>query len=412
MTELQQQPVRRRRDRRAQLAQLAADLFRRHGYHAVGIADIAAAAGITGPAVYRHYPGKQAILAEVLLSGVDCLAATVAEILDRPGPAAERLHAVTEALARLAVERRDAVALWRWLGRHLDKEQQAEVRRRGEAPMAQLTAELRQVRHELSDPDAGLLCHAAMAVFGSAADYNVKLGKPRHTGVLGELARAILASDVVPAAAEGGSAGDSDETRGAPVPDVPVAAPRRELLLTAATRLFRQRGYHAVTLEEIGTAAGIAGPSIYRHFGSKADLLFAAGTRMADRLAHEATRATAGATDAEDALRRLIDSYAATLMDHRDLIAVYLNELSGLSEEQRTALRALQRSYLGEWVRLMTVAHPAMSTAEARVVVHAALTVANDLGRTGRLQSRPALQTEMAGLMRTVIRGCGERFQA
>ncbi|MGH3648908.1 MAG: TetR/AcrR family transcriptional regulator, partial [Micromonosporaceae bacterium] len=191
--------VKRRRDRRAQLAQLAAELFRRHGYHAVGIGDIASAAGITGPAVYRHYTNKQAILAEVLLSGVDCLAATVAEILDRPGPPAERLDAVTAALARLALERRDALALWRWLGRHLDREQQQEVRRRGEAPMARLATELRQQRPELPEPDAMLLAYATMAVFGSAADYTVTLGKARHAGLLRDLARAVLTSDMVPA---------------------------------------------------------------------------------------------------------------------------------------------------------------------------------------------------------------------
>lgn len=399
MTQIEQTPVKRRRDRRAQLAQLAAGLFRRHGYHAVGIADIAAAAGITGPAVYRHYSNKQAILAEVLLSGVDCLAATVAGILDPPGEPAERVHAVVDALARLAVDRRDAVALWRWLGRHLDKEQQLEVRRRGEAPMLRLATELRRIRPELPEPDAMLLSHAMMAVFGSAADYTVTLGKARHAGLLATLARATLTSDVVPATATGvppeASAGAEPGT---------VAASRREQLLTAATQLFRKRGYHAVTLEEIGTAAGIAGPSIYRHFASKADLLLAAGTRMADRLVYDANRATAGASSATDALDRLIDSYAATLLDHRDLIAVYLNELSGLSEEQRTALRGLQRGYLGEWVRLMLAAQPGLTSAEAKVVVHAALTVANDLGRTGRLQSRPGLGSEMAGLMRAVIR--------
>ncbi|MGH3736355.1 MAG: TetR/AcrR family transcriptional regulator [Micromonosporaceae bacterium] len=399
MTQVEQTPpLKRRRDRRAQLAQLAAELFRRHGYHAVGIADIASAAGITGPAVYRHYSNKQAILAEVLLSGVDCLAQTVAGIMDQPGDPARRLDAATEALARLAVDRRDAVALWRWLGRHLDSEQQAEVRRRGEIPMTQLIAELRGRRTELSEPDAAVLCHAAMAVFGSPADYTVTLGKARHIGLLRAAARGVLASDVVPAADPIGAPAPSGEARG------PVAASRREQLLTVATRLFRKHGYHAVTLEDIGTAAGIAGPSIYRHFDSKADLLLAAGSRMADRLVYDASRATAGAASATDALDRLVDSYAETMLDHRDMIAVYLNELSGLSQDQRTALRRPQRAYIGEWVRLLTTAHPALGTAEARVVVHAGLTVANDLARTGRMRHRPELRAEIAGLMRVVIR--------
>ena len=51
------------RPRREQLLQCAADLFSARGYHAVGIDDIGAAAGISGPGVYRHFPGKQALLA-------------------------------------------------------------------------------------------------------------------------------------------------------------------------------------------------------------------------------------------------------------------------------------------------------------------------------------------------------------
>src|SRR5690606_27243571 len=60
----------RPRDRKSQLAAVASELFRQRGYHGVGINDIAAAAGVTGPAIYRHFADKQAILAHVLLSGL------------------------------------------------------------------------------------------------------------------------------------------------------------------------------------------------------------------------------------------------------------------------------------------------------------------------------------------------------
>ena len=169
---------------------MAADLFRRHGYHAVGIGDIAAAAGITGPAVYRHFASKQQILAHVLLSGVDALGETASQHLDAPGTARDRLSALTDAFARLALDRRDAVALWRWLGRHLDPDQRAEVRRRGDSLTTRWATELRRVRRELSSDDSELLCRAAMGVFGSPANYTVALGKARHAGLLGRLADA------------------------------------------------------------------------------------------------------------------------------------------------------------------------------------------------------------------------------
>jgi len=389
------QPVtRRRRDRKAQLAELAADLFRRNGYHAVGIGDIAAAAGITGPAVYRHFSSKQDILGHVLLSGVDCLAETVTDHLQRPGTPRQRIAALTEAIARLAVERRDAVALWRWLGRHLDADQAAEVRRRGDAALQLWTAELQRLRPELSAADSELLCRAAMGVFGSPANYQVTIGKARYVRLLRGLGDAVLACQLPPP-------GDAASARRELAPHGSLAS-RREVLLTEATRLFRRRGYHAVTMEGIGAAAGIAGPSVYRHFASKADLMRAASTRMVDRLLLGAAQATAGAADADEALDRLIDSYAEIVLAHRDLMAVYIAEVAGLPPQERAELQRPQRAYVSDWVRLVAAADPRLEPPESRVVVHAALTLATDLARTGRLLNRPGLQAEIATLMRAV----------
>jgi AcrR family transcriptional regulator len=174
------------------------------------------------------------------------------------------------------------------------------------------------------------------------------------------------------------------------------------VLLTEATRLFRRRGYHAVTMEEIGAAAGIAGPSVYRHFASKADLMRAASTRMVDRLLLGAAQATAGSADADEALDRLIDSYAEIVLAHRDLMAVYIAEVAGLPPQERAELQRPQRAYVSDWVRLVAAADPRLEPPESRVVVHAALTLATDLARTGRLLHRPGLRAEIATLMRAV----------
>jgi AcrR family transcriptional regulator len=53
--------------RRAQILQVAAELFARHGFHGVSIADLGVAVGTTGPALYRHFPSKEALLAEMLI---------------------------------------------------------------------------------------------------------------------------------------------------------------------------------------------------------------------------------------------------------------------------------------------------------------------------------------------------------
>ncbi|WP_286956061.1 TetR/AcrR family transcriptional regulator [Brevibacterium sp. UBA7493] len=53
--------------RREAILQAAKGLFARRGFHAVGIEDIGTGAGISGPAVYRHFASKEAILIELLV---------------------------------------------------------------------------------------------------------------------------------------------------------------------------------------------------------------------------------------------------------------------------------------------------------------------------------------------------------
>jgi AcrR family transcriptional regulator len=59
--------VRTGANRREQILAVAAQLFARHGFHGVSIADLGAAVGVSGPALYRHFPGKEALLAEMLV---------------------------------------------------------------------------------------------------------------------------------------------------------------------------------------------------------------------------------------------------------------------------------------------------------------------------------------------------------
>src|SRR6476659_8413404 len=56
----------RRRSRREEILAIAVGLFAARGYHGVSMDDIGAAAGVTGPALYHHFAGKEAMLAAAL----------------------------------------------------------------------------------------------------------------------------------------------------------------------------------------------------------------------------------------------------------------------------------------------------------------------------------------------------------
>src|SRR5439155_14651127 len=143
-----------------------------------GINDIAAAAGVTGPAIYRHFADKQAILAYVLLSGLDDIEQGTAEALSViDGASGEQVQALLQRLAAGSVERRDIAALWRWEGRHLSPEDQREIGKRSSAMLAAWAKMLLTVRPELAAADAELLCWAALSVFGSISVHHASVAR-------------------------------------------------------------------------------------------------------------------------------------------------------------------------------------------------------------------------------------------
>lgn len=107
----------------------AADLFAGRGYSGVSLEDIGAAVGVSGPAVYRHFAGKQALLASLLIGVSERLVAGGAQVASADASALERMQALVDfhvdfALGNAAVIRvqdRDLA--------HLTDDARAEVRR-------------------------------------------------------------------------------------------------------------------------------------------------------------------------------------------------------------------------------------------------------------------------------------------
>ncbi len=74
-----------RPSRREQILQAAAQLFAQRGSRAVGVDDVGAAVGVTGPAIYRHFASKDAMLAEMLLRISERLLEGGSEVVARAG---------------------------------------------------------------------------------------------------------------------------------------------------------------------------------------------------------------------------------------------------------------------------------------------------------------------------------------
>jgi len=142
--------------------------------------------------------------------------------------------------------------------------------------------------------------------------------------------------------------------------------------------LFAARGYHGVSMDDIGSAAGVTGPALYHHFAGKEAMLVAALIPVSESLLHGGkTRVGQHPADASAALADLIDFHVEFALANPAVIALHLHELDRLPEEPRRQIRRLQRLYVEEWVGVLATLRPELDAAEARVLAHSAFGLMN-----------------------------------
>jgi AcrR family transcriptional regulator len=148
---------------------------------------------------------------------------------------------------------------------------------------------------------------------------------------------------------------------------------RRERILRAAADLVAARGYHAVSMADIGGAAGIVGSGIYRHFDSKAAVLRALLDDGMHRLRHGAAAAVGSGRPPAEVLAALVRDQVRFAVDESVLVRLWLREVRTLPDPDQRRLRRWQRHYVEEWVRTLRALRPGLADADARARVHVAI---------------------------------------
>ena len=97
---------------------------------------------------------------------------------------------------------------------------------------------------------------------------------------------------------------------------------RREQILATAADLFAARGFHGVSVVDLGAACGISGPALYKHFASKDAVLAEMLVSISERLLEVGRERSATAADPADAVRALVDWHVDFALSHRSLIVV------------------------------------------------------------------------------------------
>ena len=173
---------------------------------------------------------------------------------------------------------------------------------------------------------------------------------------------------------------------------------RRDEILQIAVLLFASRGYHGVSMDDIGAAAGVTGPALYHHFAGKDAMLVAALIPVSDRLLTKGRECVdKHPDDPAAALRELVEFHVDFALDEPAVIALHLHELDRLPEEPKRKIRRLQRLYVEVWVEVINGLHPHLTAEEARVLAHAAFGLMNSTPFIGTGVER----TRRAALLRT-----------
>ncbi|MBV8179907.1 MAG: TetR/AcrR family transcriptional regulator [Mycobacterium sp.] len=152
---------------------------------------------------------------------------------------------------------------------------------------------------------------------------------------------------------------------------------RRLQLLSAAERLFAERGFLAVRLEDIGAAAGVSGPAIYRHFPNKESLLVELLVGISTRLLAGAREVRSREADAAAALDGLIDFHLDFALGEPDLIRIQDRDLAHLPAAAERQVRRAQRQYVEVWVGVLRELEPGLAEADARLMAHAVFGLLN-----------------------------------
>lgn len=177
---------------------------------------------------------------------------------------------------------------------------------------------------------------------------------------------------------------------------------RRDQILETAAQLFAARGFHGVSVADLGAACGISGPALYKHFESKQAMLAEMLVSISEELLRVGRQRVAAADGAAAAVAALVDWHVDFALRHRPLIVVQDRDWESLPPEARERVRSLQRDYVDLWADQLRALDGRRDRDTARAMAHAAFGLINSTPHSALLpdeQMRDVLTTMALGAL-------------
>jgi AcrR family transcriptional regulator len=145
---------------------------------------------------------------------------------------------------------------------------------------------------------------------------------------------------------------------------------REQRILQAAAAVFYERGFHGAGVDELGKRAGLTGPTLYRYFSSKDEILAALFNEAMDEL----VSATAMVHDDPFAdLSRLIRHHVAYAVSQRQMVNVYQREERSLTGAWKRHFHHRRTQYVARWESVIARCVPAAAAPEVAALTQSIL---------------------------------------
>ena len=118
-------------------------------------------------------------------------------------------------------------------------------------------------------------------------------------------------------------------------------------IVAAAAKLFAERGYRAITIDDIGSSLDYTKSVVYYYFNSKNEILWQIFQRIYDSYFESIQEISARNLPPAEAIALMIRRHALNVMEKREWTAIYFREESELTEQQRREIAKKKRQYDG-----------------------------------------------------------------
>lgn len=158
----------------------------------MSIAEIGAAAGITGSGVYRHFDSKSAVLVALFDRVIDELLREEQEILDSTSDLSQALGRLIAGQVEFVVGDRELAQVYHHEINNLPEEDRRRLRRKQRLYLEEWVHLVNELHEDLSDSDARVMVHAAIGAIQSTLFHDSGLSPDRLRELLTEVARTVL----------------------------------------------------------------------------------------------------------------------------------------------------------------------------------------------------------------------------